>query len=58
VSKVVIAVIGSRGDVAPMTGIGARLHDAGHAVTLAAYAEFGDLVRSSGLKINRSGPGG
>jgi sterol 3beta-glucosyltransferase len=56
VSKVVIAVIGSRGEVAPMTGIGARLRDAGHEVTLAAYAEFGDLVRSSGLKFREIDP--
>lgn len=47
---------GSRGDVAPFTGLGQRLQQAGHQVTLAAHDRFADLVRDSGLAY-RSLPG-
>jgi sterol 3beta-glucosyltransferase len=50
-SRIVIAAIGSRGDVAPLTGIGVRLQQQGHDVALASYAEFGDLVRGCGLRF-------
>jgi UDP:flavonoid glycosyltransferase YjiC (YdhE family) len=49
VSRIVIVGIGSRGDVAPLTGIGARLRHAGHEVVVAAPAMFRDLVTGCGL---------
>jgi sterol 3beta-glucosyltransferase len=39
-STVAIAAVGSRGDVAPLTGIGVRLQHAGHRVVMAAYTPF------------------
>ena len=47
--RVLIAALGSRGDVAPFVGLGDRLVGAGHEVTVAAHAEFEPLVRSAGL---------
>jgi sterol 3beta-glucosyltransferase len=47
--RVLIAAVGSRGDVAPHTGLGAALRAAGHNVTIAAYGMFADLVTASGL---------
>ncbi|GIM91154.1 glycosyl transferase [Paractinoplanes toevensis] len=47
---------GSRGDVAPFTGLGQRLQQAGHRVALAAHDRFAGLVRDSGLE-HRSLPG-
>ncbi|MEV4347484.1 glycosyltransferase [Actinoplanes sp. NPDC049596] len=41
---------GSRGDVAPFTGLGRRLQQAGHEVALAAHDRFADLVRAAGLE--------
>ncbi|MBM2619536.1 glycosyltransferase family 1 protein [Actinoplanes sp. LDG1-06] len=41
--------VGSRGDVAPYTGLGARLQEEGHEVTLATHGLFEELVRSRGL---------
>lgn len=35
-ARIVIAAIGSHGDVAPLTGIGVRLTQAGHRVTIAS----------------------
>lgn len=46
-----IIAIGSRGDVAPLTGLGVRLQDAGHRVIVVAYTAFGDLVTSCGLEF-------
>ena len=46
--RVLIAALGSRGDVAPFVGLGQRLATAGHEVTVAAHAEFEPLVRSGG----------
>ncbi|MFF4436297.1 MULTISPECIES: glycosyltransferase [unclassified Streptomyces] len=40
---------GSRGDVAPYTGLGHRLHRAGHEVTLATHGRFASLVAGSGV---------
>lgn len=39
-----IVTSGSTGDVAPYTGLGARLRDAGHEVTLASHEPFRELV--------------
>lgn len=47
--RVLIVAPGSRGDVAPFTGLGSALRSAGHAVTIAGYAMFGGLVTASGL---------
>lgn len=52
-SRVVIIAIGSRGDVAPLVGLGARLAAAGHDVTVAAYAVFADLVTEAGLAFRQ-----
>ncbi|MER5308732.1 glycosyltransferase [Streptomyces sp. NPDC002773] len=43
---------GSRGDVAPYTGLGAGLVRAGHEVTLAAHAVFEPLVAGSGVRFH------
>ena len=48
--RVLIVTAGSRGDVAPYTGLGQRLQQAGHHVALAAHDRFGELVRSCGLE--------
>ncbi|GAA3345891.1 glycosyltransferase [Amorphoplanes nipponensis] len=42
--RVLIVTSGSTGDVAPYTGLGARLRDAGHEVTLATHEPFRDGV--------------
>lgn len=50
-STVAIAAIGSRGDVAPLTGLGAALQQAGHRVVIAAYTPFAELVTSAGCEF-------
>ncbi|MGP3991620.1 glycosyltransferase [Streptomyces sp. 3N207] len=50
--RVLIATAGSRGDVAPYTGLGARLRSAGHDVTLAADPRSADLVHRSDLHFH------
>lgn len=54
--RILIVTAGSRGDVAPFTGLGQRLQQAGHQVALAAHDRFADLVHESGLEY-RSLPG-
>jgi sterol 3beta-glucosyltransferase len=54
--KVLIVAVGSRGDVAPCTGLGQALRAAGHSVTIAAYEMFDGLVRDCGLEF-RALPG-
>jgi sterol 3beta-glucosyltransferase len=49
--RVLIVTAGSRGDVAPFTGLGRRLQQAGHRVAIAAHVRFADLVRESGLRF-------
>ncbi len=49
--RILIATAGSRGDVAPFTGLGARLHTAGHQVALATHSSFADPVRAAGLEF-------
>ena len=39
------------GDVAPYTGLGVRLRDAGHQVAIGAAAPFAELVRGVGLEF-------
>jgi UDP:flavonoid glycosyltransferase YjiC (YdhE family) len=48
--RILIVTAGSRGDVAPFTGLGQRLRQAGHQVALAAHETFAGLVRGSGLE--------
>ncbi|MBL1084382.1 glycosyltransferase family 1 protein [Streptomyces actinomycinicus] len=43
---------GSRGDVAPYTGLGRRLGLAGHEVTLVTHGRFEALVAGSGLRFH------
>ncbi|HEX4221743.1 MAG TPA: glycosyltransferase [Pseudonocardiaceae bacterium] len=50
-STVVIAAFGSRGDVAPFTGLGRRLHQAGHQVAIAACARYAELIGDAGLEF-------
>ncbi|NUP16854.1 MAG: glycosyltransferase family 1 protein [Streptomyces sp.] len=47
--RILIAAAGSRGDVAPYTGLGAGLREAGHDVALATTEAFAPLVREAGL---------
>jgi sterol 3beta-glucosyltransferase len=54
--RILIVTAGSRGDVAPFTGLGQRLQRAGHQVALAAHDRFADLVRECGLEY-RALPG-
>jgi sterol 3beta-glucosyltransferase len=54
--RILIVTAGSRGDVAPFTGLGRRLRQAGHQVALAAHDRFAGLVRDSGLEF-RALPG-
>jgi sterol 3beta-glucosyltransferase len=54
--RILIVTAGSRGDVAPFTGLGRRLQQVGHQVALAAHDRFADLVREAGLE-HRALPG-
>ncbi|MQY40730.1 O-mycaminosyltylonolide 6-deoxyallosyltransferase [Streptomyces sp. RB17] len=47
--RILIVTAGSRGDVAPFTGLGQRLLDAGHQVAVAAHLPFSGLVAGCGL---------
>ncbi|MEU9899057.1 glycosyltransferase [Streptomyces phaeochromogenes] len=49
--RIMIATAGSRGDVAPYTGLGAELRRAGHDVALATTDAFAPLVREAGLEF-------
>ncbi|WP_131106232.1 glycosyltransferase [Ornithinimicrobium sufpigmenti] len=46
-SKVVVAAVGSRGDVVPFANLAARLAAAGHDVTLVTHAAYGHLADPS-----------
>ncbi|WP_135453099.1 glycosyltransferase [Mycobacterium sp. DL99] len=50
-ATIAIIAIGSRGDVAPLTGVGARLQRVGHRVIVVAYQAFAELVTGCGLEI-------
>jgi UDP:flavonoid glycosyltransferase YjiC (YdhE family) len=47
--RVLLVTSGSMGDVAPYTGLGVRLRDAGHEVTVATHAPFADTFAALGL---------
>ncbi|MGW1175780.1 glycosyltransferase [Kitasatospora sp. NPDC002543] len=49
--RILIATAGSRGDVAPFTGLGARLQAAGHQVAVATHGTFAESVRAAGLEF-------
>ncbi|OKK11530.1 glycosyltransferase [Streptomyces sp. CB02400] len=49
--RIMIAAAGSRGDVAPYTGLGAELRRAGYDVALAATDTFAPLARDAGLEF-------
>ncbi|MGW3044524.1 glycosyltransferase [Kitasatospora sp. NPDC001159] len=49
--RILLMAAGSYGDVAPYTGLGARLREAGHEVALAAPETFGELVSGCGLEF-------
>jgi len=51
--KIVIMAAGSQGDVAPYTGMGVRLRDAGDEVALATHESCAPLVRECGLAFSR-----
>jgi UDP:flavonoid glycosyltransferase YjiC (YdhE family) len=51
VLRILIVTAGSRGDVAPFTGLGQRLKQAGHQVALAAHAMFAELVQACDLEL-------
>ncbi|MEV7421724.1 glycosyltransferase [Streptomyces sp. NPDC091212] len=48
---ILIAAAGSRGDIAPYTGLGAALRRAGYDVALATTDTFAPLVRDAGLEF-------
>jgi UDP:flavonoid glycosyltransferase YjiC (YdhE family) len=49
--RVVITTVGSRGDVAPYTGLAARLDAAGHTTVLATHESFRGFVEARGLRF-------
>ncbi|MEU2396254.1 glycosyltransferase [Streptomyces sp. NPDC007369] len=49
--RVLITAAGSYGDVAPYTGLGCRLREAGFQVALAAPEQFAGLVQRAGLEF-------
>lgn len=48
--RIVIVTAGSRGDVAPFTGLGQRLQQAGYQVAVAAHKPFASLLSGCGLE--------
>ncbi|CAM3959302.1 glycosyltransferase [Smaragdicoccus niigatensis] len=50
-SKIVILAFGTRGDVAPVTGLGTALAAAGFSVAVAAQEPYRDLVTHAGLEF-------
>ncbi|CAH8356805.1 unnamed protein product [Eruca vesicaria subsp. sativa] len=49
--KIVILVVGTRGDVQPFLSIAKRLQEFGHRVRLATHANFSSFVRSAGVEF-------
>ncbi|MFI0710696.1 glycosyltransferase [Streptomyces inhibens] len=50
-TKILITAAGSYGDIAPYTGVGARLRDAGHDVALATHDAYAPLVQAASLEF-------
>ncbi|GAB3896779.1 glycosyltransferase [Kibdelosporangium lantanae] len=55
-SRVLIVTTGTDGDIAPITGLGARFRRSGHDVAVATYDAYAARVRASGCEF-RSLPG-
>lgn len=51
--RILIVTLGSRGDVAPYLGLGRRLMDGGHHVTIATHDTFEQMVRETGFEWHR-----
>lgn len=51
--RITIVTAGTRGDVDPYTGIGVRLRDAGHDVTVATHECFAKRISDCGLAFDR-----
>ncbi len=49
--RVLIATVGARGDVAPLTGLAAAIRAAGHSVTITSNDEYESLVVGCGLEF-------
>ncbi|CAK9860985.1 unnamed protein product [Sphagnum jensenii] len=49
--KIVMLIVGTRGDVQPFIGIGRKLQEYGHQVRLASHANFRDFVKTAGLEF-------
>lgn len=49
--RIVITTAGSRGDVAPYTGLACRLDAAGHHTVIATHEPFRDVVESRGIEF-------
>jgi sterol 3beta-glucosyltransferase len=49
--RILMAAAGSRGDVAPVAGLGTALRRAGYDVAVATYGTFEDLVTGCGLEF-------
>jgi len=47
--RIVITTAGSRGDVAPYTGLARRLNDAGHTAVIATHEPFRGMVEALGI---------
>ncbi|MGW4247062.1 glycosyltransferase [Nocardia sp. NPDC004722] len=48
-SRIVLVGIGSRGDIAPLTGLGVGLREAGHEVLVASHWMFAEQITRCGL---------
>jgi sterol 3beta-glucosyltransferase len=49
--KIVMLIVGTRGDVQPFIAIGKKLQEYGHRVRLASHKNFKDFVRREGLEF-------
>ncbi|MEV0276600.1 glycosyltransferase [Streptomyces sp. NPDC050610] len=54
--RIMVVTAGSRGDVAPYTGLARRLSEAGHDVAFATHHTFADMVGAAGFDV-RTVPG-
>ncbi len=54
--RIVLATMGSWGDIFPMIGLAKRLTQAGHDARIAASAAYEELVQGEGLGFSRIGP--
>ncbi|KAG0558077.1 hypothetical protein KC19_10G002800 [Ceratodon purpureus] len=53
--KVVMLIVGTRGDVQPFLAIGKRMQEYGHRVRLASHANFKGFVKTAGLEFHPLG---